>query len=121
MWVVSLVLLLPIIYTVYFRYIPVKGVKCVDYHQLDQHQIKVDLRDYNDSAKELIDQAIPLPVAYIKRFHHELPNGSLYVIASSIVEKNIGIRLLKRHGYQVAGYTVLDKKCCCKNQMTKFA
>ena len=121
MWVVSLVLLLPIIYMCYFRYLPVRGVKCVNYHQLDQQQIKVDVRDYNDSAREMIDQAIALPVAYIKRFHHELPDVPLYVIASSAVEKNIGIRLLKRHGYQVAGYALLDKKCCCKNQLTKFA
>lgn len=121
MWVVFLILLLPIIYLCYFRYLPVRDVKCVDHHKLNQQQIKVDLRDYNDSAREMIDQAIALPVAYIKRFHHELPDGPIYVIASSTVEKNIGIRLLKRHGCQVVGYALVYNKCCCKNQLTNFA
>lgn len=121
MWVVYLILLIPIIYTCYYRYVPVRGVKCIQYHKLDCVKVKVDLRDYNDSAKETIDQAIALPVAYIKRFHHELPKEPLNVIASNVVERNIGIRLLKRYGYEVAGYLLIDKRCCCKNQLTNFA
>ncbi|WP_440894833.1 hypothetical protein ACS127_09660 [Amphibacillus sp. Q70] len=84
-------------------------------------QVKIDLRDYNDSAKERIDQATPLPIAYIKRHHHELPKQELYVIAGNVVEKNLGIRLLQRYGHKVAGYTMINEKCCCKKRLSKFA
>ncbi|WP_017470718.1 hypothetical protein [Amphibacillus jilinensis] len=107
-------------YFSYIRYIPVKGIKCLDAQSLPEHLIKVDLRDYNDATKATIAGAISLPVAYIKRHHGELPHLNICVIASNKVERNIGIRLLQRHGHKVSGYVMLDKSCGCNKWYTRF-
>jgi|SRR5699024_9978058 len=121
MWFVSLLFLIPIVYLLYYRYVPVKGVKCMNWNELVDKEVIIDLRDYNDSTKGKIAKARPLPIAYIKRHHHDLPKQGLYLIASNTVEKNLGIRLLQRYGYKVMGYTLINNKCCCKKRLTKLA
>ncbi|SDC63168.1 hypothetical protein SAMN05421734_11434 [Pelagirhabdus alkalitolerans] len=122
MWVASLIFVALVSYVIYTRYVPVRGVRCISKDKLDESLTIVDLRDYNDSAKEAIVGSVALPIAYIKRHHHGISNQSVYVIASDCVEKNIGIRLLMRYGHQVSGYTIInDDVCQCKNWLTKMA
>ncbi|MBM7540067.1 hypothetical protein [Amphibacillus cookii] len=115
-----LFLVLLISYFFYMRYVPVRGIKCLNAQSLPEHMIKIDLRDYNDAAKETIAGTISLPIAYIKRHHGQLPHIDICVIASNKVERNIGIRLLQRHGHKVLGYAMLDKPCGCNKWYTRW-
>lgn len=108
-------------YLLYTRYFPVRGVKCVNKTELKNKATIVDLRDYSESAKEVVIGAIALPIAYIKRHHHGLPQREIYVVASDRVERNIGIRLLQRSGHRVAGYSIINDPCRCKKYLAEFA
>lgn len=108
-------------YLLYVRYVPVRGVQCIRKDQLSAQPVLVDLRDYSDSAKEVVVGAVALPIAYIKRHHKGLPKEGVAVIASDEVERNIGIRLLRRHGHVVTGYAIIDNPCKCKKYLTEFA
>lgn len=50
-----------------------------------------------------------IPIAYLNRFCHELPNCDLIVLASNTLEKNIGVRLLSKKGFRVSGYTIISE------------
>jgi hypothetical protein len=55
--------------------------------------------------------AINIPIAYLTRYCYEIPNGDLIVLASNSLEKNVGVRLLRKNGFCVSGYTICyDKK-----------
>ena len=108
-------------YHLYARFFPVSGVKCVNKTELKNKTYIVDLRDYSDSAKEVVVGAIALPIAYIKRHHHGLPERDIYVVASDRIEKNIGIRLLQQSGHRVSGYSIIDDPCRCKKYLAEFA
>ena len=91
--------------TLFFnRYVPVRNVPVVKTKQKDA--IWVDLRDYQDSAKNPVNGAINIPCGYLKRYIKEIPNEQIVIIASSEVEKNFGARLLKKYGFNVRGYTI---------------
>ncbi|MCM3664333.1 sulfurtransferase [Mesobacillus subterraneus] len=91
--------------TLYFnRYVPVRNVPAVKGN--DNDAVFVDLRDYQDSAKNPVNGAINIPCGYLKRYIKEIPNQEIVIIASDEVEKNFGARLLKKYGYNVKGYTI---------------
>ncbi|MEH7495504.1 hypothetical protein [Neobacillus niacini] len=94
---------------VYKRYFPVWGVKYYPISQLDQSQIEIlDVRDYNESYKSPIVGSINIPIAYFKRNISEIPNRDLHLVVSSLLEKNVGIRTLKKKGYRVVGYSFVS-------------
>jgi rhodanese-related sulfurtransferase len=68
----------------------------------------IDVRDYNESYKELIPGAINIPIAYLNRYYSEIPNVDLYIVASDNFEKNIGIRILRKKGFNVIGCSIKD-------------
>lgn len=105
----------------YTRYVPVRGVPCIKKDQLSSQPMLVDLRDYSDSAKEVVVGAVALPIAYIKRHHKGLPEIGIVVIASDTVEKNIGVRLLRRYNHEVIGYAIINNPCKCKKYLAEFA
>jgi rhodanese-related sulfurtransferase len=91
--------------TLYFnRYVPVRNVPAFKGNEMDA--VFVDLRDYQDSAKNPVNGAINIPCGYLKRYRKEIPNQEIVIIASDEVEKNFGARLLKKYGYNVKGYTI---------------
>ncbi len=94
----------------YRRYFPVVDVCRISLDDLEKEKIKIiDVRDFNEAYKDPIKGAINIPIAYLKRNLHEIPDARLHVVGSSIVEKNIGIRLLRQNGFQVKGYTIFDQ------------
>lgn len=121
MLIISMLSVLLIGTLLYTRYFPVKGVPCVDQKTLSHKKVKLDVREYNLAAKEGIANSISLPVAYLKRHHEQIPTDQIYLIASDKVEKNIGIRILKQRGHQVAGYTIINAKCRCRKRLIHFA
>ncbi|RIW34721.1 hypothetical protein D3H55_09425 [Bacillus salacetis] len=95
----------------YKRYIPVAGVKQYDAAPAETDSIQIlDVRDYNQSSHNPIPQALNLPVAYMNRNWHELSGIRIHVVASTKLEKNMSIRILKRKGYEVAGFTLTEQQ-----------
>lgn len=94
----------------FIRYFPVKDLQGADLKNTNFDVVDIiDLRDYNESYKNPIEEAINIPTAYLKRYYNEIPNHFLHVIASDSLEKNVGIRFLRQKGYNVVGYTILAK------------
>lgn len=89
---------------VFNRYAPVRNLPAVKDYEKDA--VFVDLRDYQDSAKNPVNGAINIPCGYLKRYIKEIPNRHIVIIASNELEKNFGARLLKKYGYNVKGYTI---------------
>lgn len=100
-----------ILIMMYKRYAPVVGVPCSIIKQ-EQPIVIVDLRDYNISNKMPLTNAINIPVAYLNRHYHEIPSKNVHVIAQNQLEKNMGIRLLRKNGINVTSYTMSN--CTCK-------
>ncbi|WP_042352379.1 sulfurtransferase [Bacillus massiliigorillae] len=101
-----------ILIMMYKRFAPVQGVPCSKVKQ-ELPVVIVDLRDYNISDKRpLSSNAINIPVAYLNRHYHEIPSKNVHVIAQNQIEKNMGIRLLRKNGINVMSYTMSN--CTCK-------
>jgi rhodanese-related sulfurtransferase len=97
--------------TLYKRYVPVHGVRSLNLTDLDSNQITIiDIRDFNVSYKNPIDGAINIPTAYLKRNANSIQMKELYLVASNTLEKNVGIRILKRKGFRVAGYAIIGNE-----------
>src|SRR5690606_35223153 len=92
----------------YRRYFPVLGMCCKKLGELDRSTIVIDVRDYNESYKDPIPGAINIPIAYINRHYNEITNGDLHVVASNRLGKNFGIRLLRKKGFRVVGYSITN-------------
>lgn len=100
----GLIIVLLLLTLIFNRYVPVRNLRAVNG---DEHEaIFVDLRDYQDSAKNPINGAINIPCGYLKRYIKEIPNEQIILIASNEIEKNVGARLLKKYGYDIKGYTI---------------
>jgi len=105
---------------IYTRYFPVRGIEYVSLLDIDEGSVKlVDVRDYNQSYKDSIQGAINIPVAYFKRNFGEIPGQEIHIIVSSHVEKNISTRFLRRKGFKVTSYTLIDAKDELKKQQTR--
>ncbi|ENH96284.1 hypothetical protein J416_11727 [Gracilibacillus halophilus YIM-C55.5] len=119
LWIIALVCCVaPLIHLLYIRYIPIKGVPCIDRKKRSDRidQVTVDIRDYQQSSNDVIEGAIVMPVPYLRRYHHEIPTQSIHLVASDHLERNIAIRYLKAKGFQITGYTLTD--CRCKKTKT---
>ncbi|MDP4162940.1 MAG: hypothetical protein Q8906_00460 [Bacillota bacterium] len=98
-----------IVFSLYKRYVPIKNipnVKLDDCHQ-DKSIVLLDIRDYNVAYKNQVKGAINLPFPYLTRNLNELPQKSIHLVVSNHLEKNLGIRLLNKKGYQVIGFSFL--------------
>ncbi|WP_449538938.1 hypothetical protein [Ferdinandcohnia sp. Marseille-Q9671] len=110
-------LILFVLWELYKRYSPVFGIHYKDALTVDTTNIEViDVRDYNISYKDVIENSLNIPVAYLERYCYEIPEKQVHVVAATKLERNIAIRILKRNGFQVSGYTVsgdclLTKQC----------
>lgn len=82
-----------------YRYLPVWGVRCLQMLEIDENSTTiVDVRDYNQSYKDVTQAAINIPVAYLNRYFHEIPGKQIHVVAATSLEKNISIRFLRKKG-----------------------
>ncbi|PKR85781.1 hypothetical protein [Heyndrickxia camelliae] len=106
--IIITVILLILLSLTYKRYYPIRDVNSVSIdHVCDKIKV-IDIRDYNISYNDPIEGSINIPIAYLKRFIHEIPNNDLYLVVSNLLEKNVGVRLLRQFGFNVIGYTVVD-------------
>jgi rhodanese-related sulfurtransferase len=105
----AILILLMALLNIYKRYFPVLGISAIHFDPVAlDNSIIIDLRDYSQSHKEPIKDAINIPIAYLNRNIQEIPRSDLYIVASSPLEKNVGIRLLRKKGFHVVGYSIYD-------------
>jgi rhodanese-related sulfurtransferase len=107
------IIIIIISFSIYQRYVPVNGVQCHPEIPPSAKAVSIeilDVREYNLSYSKPIPGALNLPIAYLKRHRHELSGKTIYLVASSKVEKNLSIRWLRRNGYSVSGFTLTDWK-----------
>ncbi|MCR8846812.1 hypothetical protein NQ095_00215 [Rossellomorea sp. SC111] len=99
-------------YMMYYRYFPVR-IKRWNSLDVTAEQVVVDVRDYQDSSKGDCEEVVALPCGYIRRYASDIPEGPVIVMGSSLVECNVGVRQLKRLGFDVKGYLLIEseKKC----------
>ncbi|MFB4169964.1 hypothetical protein [Virgibacillus sp. JSM 102003] len=91
----------------YHRYMPVFGVGKMDMNYVSYSKEDVaivDTRDYQDSFNDIIEQAYSIPVPYLNRHFHDIPDKNIVVIASDIVGRNVSTRILRNKGKRVVGY-----------------
>ncbi|GMG74853.1 MULTISPECIES: sulfurtransferase [Priestia] len=107
------VLLLAILFIAYRRYYPVKGIQCIRKSEAKElGRTIVDIRHYHEvhDSKGLV-----MPYAYLKRFYSEIPQGSVHLIAGDRVELNLGVRFLRKKGFEVRSYEL----AACKSKGKK--
>ncbi|SFA89678.1 MULTISPECIES: hypothetical protein [unclassified Bacillus (in: firmicutes)] len=122
-WFVTGLICFAVGHPIYQRYYPVRGVECKEISSTIQSSTEViDLRDYNLSYKNPVTNAKNIPIAYLHRFIHEIRAKEVHIIVDNHFDKNMGIRLLKKKGIKVSGYTIMnshnkqmDITSVCKN------
>jgi rhodanese-related sulfurtransferase len=112
MLVISFLLFSVLSYMMYYRYFPVRTKQWSSLELTSRHVV-VDVRDYQDSSKGDCDNIIAIPCGYIRRHSRDIPDGSIVVLGSNPIECNVGVRQLKRLGFPVEGFIIIDsdKKC----------
>ncbi len=110
----SFTLAIIVIYSLYVRYVPVCCIPMLSLQQIkkmqDEKVTVIDLRDYNDSNELPIENAILLPLAYLKRNYHKLPYKEVILIVSDHITKNMGVRKLKQYGFKIKGVCYIGKQ-----------
>ncbi|WP_394185651.1 rhodanese-like domain-containing protein [Metabacillus halosaccharovorans] len=111
MVIVSLFALTIISYFLFLRSFPVFGLVDIEKKKVETNNFYViDLRDYNESYKDPLNIGMNIPIAYLKRYYNEIPNLELIVVASNCMERNIGVRILRKKGFKVVGYKMTSRK-----------
>jgi rhodanese-related sulfurtransferase len=112
MYIINLIIFSLLFVALYRRYYPVSGVPCID---IDDERIKdmivLDIRDYNETTEQPIANSLHIPYAYLKRHFSNIPSKSIHIIANDEIEKNLGIRFLRRHGFDVQSYSIIHCPC----------
>ncbi|TYR81589.1 rhodanese-like domain-containing protein [Priestia megaterium] len=104
------VVLLFIVYSLYKRYIPVHGIRQMASIDCTSTDVSlVDVRHFHEMKHKPCQSAIHIPLPYLERQHVEIPSKEVIVIVPDSISRNLSIRQLKKHGYQVKGYW-----CACK-------
>ncbi|WP_264803749.1 hypothetical protein [Cytobacillus sp. NCCP-133] len=90
-----------------------KNIPCYSLDQCSPNEgtILLNVRDYNDSCHCEIPSAIKLPIPYINRHIKEIPHSQIHLVASSPLEKNVGIRMLRKKGFKVVGFSMPECQC----------
>lgn len=101
------------------RAISIKRVPCIDVEKHDQTSQVVDVRDYNNLSTMMNSNSIVIPIPYLKRYSHEIPNKRVHLIAGNRLEKNMGVRLLQKNGFHVTGYSLTE--CTCTSHSKNMA
>jgi rhodanese-related sulfurtransferase len=98
---VVLSFVLPLLYR---RYVPVMGTKRISVFHEGCEAVLVDVRDFHEASHSPMESAVHIPLAYLARQHHDIPKKEVVVVVSDRILRNLSIRQLKKHGYDVKGY-----------------
>ncbi|MFC7063569.1 sulfurtransferase [Halobacillus seohaensis] len=117
MYIVGIVVIIALLLSFFYRYIPVLGVQNMDIPQRNESEddvVYIDTRDYQTSSRESANQAYCVPLPYLKRHYTDIPNKKLVLISSDQVERNLCVRILRRKGYEVVGYAIANQMSCAQ-------
>ncbi|WP_461200381.1 sulfurtransferase [Anoxybacillus sp. TBDG-1] len=106
-----------VLYALYYRYVPVRGVKRLQSLRTDGQVTLLDVRDYNE--EDGIEGALRIPIAYFKRHYRAIPHREVVVVAHNELEKNVAIRLLRRYHFSVQGYYIKEHEHVHELNMAK--
>ena len=111
MIILSICVLICIVHFLFFRYYPIYGLHDIDKKEIEiNNQFVIDVRGYNEAYKDPLGSGINIPIAYLKRYYSEIPKKDLVVVASNCMERNVGVRILRKKGFKVIGYTIPSQK-----------
>ncbi|PEJ59125.1 hypothetical protein CN601_00250 [Bacillus sp. AFS017336] len=98
----------------YIRYFPIWHIKCTNSSSIISKKSTqiIDVRDYNESNKMPIKNALNIPIGYLKRSYEDISNIEIHIVASNKLEKNLSIRFLSKQGFKIIGYSLTS--CDCK-------
>ncbi|MFD2216169.1 hypothetical protein [Metabacillus endolithicus] len=109
--ILSICVLISIMYFLLFRYYPIYGLHDIDRKDIEiNNQFVIDIRDYTEAYKDPLGSGINIPIAHLKRYYSEIPKKDLVVVASNCMERNVGVRILRKKGFKVIGYTIPSQK-----------
>jgi rhodanese-related sulfurtransferase len=112
LYIISLIIFGLLFVALYRRYYPVSGVPCIDItDERIKNLVVLDIRDYNETTEPPIANSLHIPYAYLKRHFSNIPSKSIHIIANDEIEKNLGIRFLRRHGFEVQSYSIIQCPC----------
>lgn len=93
---------------IYKRYVPVFGLKKVDFRYdlncTNKNIVFVDTRDFQTSFKNPVEPAFRLPLPYLNRHYKEINGKHVVLIVTDDIEKNLSARILQKKGIKVIGY-----------------
>ncbi|QGH35768.1 hypothetical protein GI584_17685 [Gracilibacillus salitolerans] len=119
-WIVLLLIIVFFSHLFYTRYVPIKGIPCVEIDKkLNREKLTLDIRDYQEADNDKVEEAVVIPIPYLRRYFHEIPSRTVHIVASNHVEKNLAIRFLKQKGFEITGYTLTE--CRCKKKIGRLA
>ncbi|OMP65689.1 hypothetical protein [Domibacillus epiphyticus] len=92
---------------VYNRYWPV-NVKRISPSEAAGHPV-IDVRDWQEANHVPLTGAVHIPCGYIPRCAGEYGGQEVYIAATTAVERNFSVRLLKKYGIQVKGFICMSE------------
>lgn len=99
-----------IISMVYTRHMPVVGVQSQEsLKSEDPATVVVDVRDYQTAHKDMIQDAVNIPVGYLKRNYNQIEKQQVHIIAETKLDKNMSIRFLRKKGFTVKNYSLVSQ------------
>jgi rhodanese-related sulfurtransferase len=112
LYIISLIIFGLLFMALYRCYYPVNNVPCIDIaDERIKDMIVLDIRDYNEATEPPIANSLHIPYAYLKQHFSNIPSKSIHIIANDEIEKNLGIRFLRRHGFDVQSYSIIHCPC----------
>ncbi|RSK27236.1 hypothetical protein EJF36_10280 [Bacillus sp. HMF5848] len=111
---ITVIIMTFVIRHIYKCYFPVQGLRCREITNKD-NAVYIDVRDFQEAAKDPIPNAINIPVGYLKRHYKDIPLKNIHIVAGTDLEKNMGARILRQKGFQVENYTFAN--CHCKEKV----
>ncbi|WP_335871677.1 hypothetical protein [Bacillus sp. 2205SS5-2] len=111
--ILLLLLIIGISFSIHYRYTPTncKKKSC----QTSSDLTWIDVRDYQESNASPVESNFHIPCGYIYRHSHEIKANQVGVIASSKIEKNVAVRMLRKKGLQVVNCRVIPADVSAKS------
>lgn len=107
--IVSCMIVLTIAHALYIRYMPVRRLEEIEYADVAGQKEMLDVREYNTDGY-LIEGSTHIPYAYLPRFHHSLGQKPLHLLVENRTDLNMSVRFLRKKGYSVSSYTIIQQR-----------
>lgn len=118
--IVSCIIALAAAHALYIRYMPVRRLEEIGYADVADQKELLDVREYNTEGY-LVEGSTHIPYAYLPRFHHSLGQKSLHLLVENRTDLNMSVRFLRKKGYSVSSYTIIQKRRKAKGMTYKEA